>query len=1123
MSSENKNEQRELPGFRLHRFEVLNWGTFDRKIWALETDGANSLLTGDIGSGKSTLVDALTTLLVPAGRITYNKAAGAEGKERSLSDYILGHYKKEKDSEALQARAVSLRDKDKALTIILGRFYDRNFNETVTLAQVFWLKDGKNQPERFYIISSDPLTIEKDIFQPGTDVLALKKKLKNLPSVEIHESYTSYSGEFRRRMAIKSTQAIELLYQTVSMKSIGNLTDFVRLHMLEESNIQERIDTMCSNFNNLNLAHEAVLRARHQIEVLTPLVSECDRYDETEIEIANLRSARDSLYSYMAGIRMELLDSRIEHLEHEKTKISQRIEKSAKEIETLEEGREKVRRDIEDNGGRRLSELEREIAKLNDEKERRKDRNTFYKDLGAEIGLSLPSDDTMFHENMSLIKDKITGFETAREKERNDETGVRIELRNLDEAFKDIEIELKSLRQRPTNIPARNLEMRKGLCESLGIPDDEIPFAGELIEIKDDESQWEGALERVLHNFGLSLLVKDEHYQDVAGYVDKTNLKGRLVYYRVKEIKDKSKISPEPGHIINKIRIKHDSAFYRWLEEEIITRFDYTCCETLEEFRHHPKALTVSGQIKSGGVRHEKDDRHGISDRSRFILGWKNEQKIILLENELTEIRTKGEQILIRLKNTGDAIKRLEDLRDAARDISSIQNFNEIDWQSTALSIEECIREIKEIEESADILRTLKEQLNRIEIELKEKRKKIEDLLNEQGEIKAKLNSSKDSYAEAEGIFNSVEPVLREETFPRIAAIKDKISPDKKITLPAVDSIQKEIREFIQKQMDNLTEQNKRRNSRISGQMQGYKDKYPQETSEIDASIEASKEYRKILDGLITQDLPRHEERFKRLLREGTIQDIALFQNHMEKERIEIKNKIDTINRSLHEIEYSRGSYITLIPDRTTDQEIRQFQEDLRLCMGETLGGDNGDIYTETKFRQVKELIDRFQGRIGLGELDRKWTSKVTDVRNWFIFSASERWHEDDTEKEYYSDSSGKSGGQKEKLAYTILAAALAFQFSLVKDGLWNRSFRFVMIDEAFGRGSDESARYGLELFKKLELQLLIVTPLQKIHVIEDYVNSVHFVYQDDNRSLVGNMSIEEYKEQKEKRNRVVQ
>ena len=71
-------------GFRLHRLEVYNWGTFDKRVWSLLLDGENCLLTGDIGSGKSTLVDAVTTLLVPAQRIAYNKAAGAEVRERSL-------------------------------------------------------------------------------------------------------------------------------------------------------------------------------------------------------------------------------------------------------------------------------------------------------------------------------------------------------------------------------------------------------------------------------------------------------------------------------------------------------------------------------------------------------------------------------------------------------------------------------------------------------------------------------------------------------------------------------------------------------------------------------------------------------------------------------------------------------------------------------------------------------------------------------------------------------------------------------------------------------------------------------------------------------------------------------
>lgn len=28
-----------LAGFRLMRLEVLNWGTFDQRVWALELDG----------------------------------------------------------------------------------------------------------------------------------------------------------------------------------------------------------------------------------------------------------------------------------------------------------------------------------------------------------------------------------------------------------------------------------------------------------------------------------------------------------------------------------------------------------------------------------------------------------------------------------------------------------------------------------------------------------------------------------------------------------------------------------------------------------------------------------------------------------------------------------------------------------------------------------------------------------------------------------------------------------------------------------------------------------------------------------------------------------------------------
>lgn len=73
------------------------------------------------------------------------------------------------------------------------------------------------------------------------------------------------------------------------------------------------------------------------------------------------------------------------------------------------------------------------------------------------------------------------------------------------------------------------------------------------------------------------------------------------------------------------------------------------------------------------------------------------------------------------------------------------------------------------------------------------------------------------------------------------------------------------------------------------------------------------------------------------------------------------------------------------------------------------------------------------------------------------------------------------------------------------------------MIDEAFGRGSDESAQHGLERFRQLNLQLLIVTPLQKIHIIEPFVASVGFVHNEDGRaSRLRNLSIEEYRAQRD-------
>ena len=238
-----------LPGFRLARLELYNWGTFDARVWSLRTDGRNALVTGDIGSGKSTIVDALTTLLLPANRISYNKAAGAESKERSLRSYVLGHYKSEQDETTGTTRPVALRNATK-FSVILGVFTNEGYAATVTLAQVFWMKNGDTggQPDRYFVTADSDLSVSGDFGDFGGDMNGLRKRLKARDGVRVHDGFPEYGKDFRRRLGIESEQALELFHQTVSMKAVGNLTDFVRAHMLEPFNAAKATADIVAHF-----------------------------------------------------------------------------------------------------------------------------------------------------------------------------------------------------------------------------------------------------------------------------------------------------------------------------------------------------------------------------------------------------------------------------------------------------------------------------------------------------------------------------------------------------------------------------------------------------------------------------------------------------------------------------------------------------------------------------------------------------------------------------------------------------------------------------------------------------------------------------------------------------------
>jgi uncharacterized protein YPO0396 len=1104
-------------GFRLARLELYNWGTFDQRVWTLSPDGRNALVTGDIGSGKSTIVDAVTTLLLPAHKIAYNKAAGAETRERSLRSYVLGHYKSERNEITGGTRPIPLRDATK-FSVLLGVFANEGYDETITLAQVFYMKNGDvgGQPDRFYVTADSALSVSDQFAGFGADMNALRRKLRATAGVRLHDGFPEYSRDFRRRLGIESEQAMELFHQTVSMKAVGNLTDFVREHMLEPFDAAGAVADIIAHFEDLTKAHEAVQRAQAQLALLSPLLKELDAHDAVDEELRTLADQRDALPYYFADIKARLLDVSLTSLAKQRDKLA--AEQGA--LTTVLKGLRKQETDLQvqraGHGGNQLADIERQISDSEAVQDTRHARALAFGDLLRQAGLDPVVTSEHFTDRRGQVTAAADMTKQALSDSQNALTDATVVKRDLDEQAGDVNRELLSLRSRKSNIPARDLALRQRLCAELRIGEDNLPFAGELIKVRDEEADWEGAAERLLRGFALSILVPDGHYPAVSDWIDGHHLGGKVVYYRVPSASALGPLpaAPAGGTLATKLELK-ESPFAGWLDRELTRRADVDCVESMAQFRRAHKAITKSGQIKRNGGYHEKDDRSRIGDRSHYVLGWTNQRKIDALVARAT--------VLVGdIAKAADVIKLHTATRDAAIErgkvlsgLAQTTEFADIDWQSV-------VTKIADLTTKQQRLATASSELAKIDEELKAVRRDIGDAEGESQRLTAALGAidqsiagARDELLDARAVLDAAEAEAAREQFAALVPLLENNGLQPPQQPQDCGTAEAEASRTLAGVAERRGKRRSELANRATAMMTAFRAQYPAETSELDASTAAAAGFRELHARLANDDLPRFQQQFKDYLNTNTIRDIATFQSRLNREADLIKGRIATINASLVDIDYNPGRYIRLEPEQTPNTDIREFRSDLRACTEGIVSqiGAGDDQYSEQKFLQVKRIIERFRGREGQTEADRRWTALVTDVRNWFLFSASERFREDDVEYERYADSAGKSGGQKEKLAYTVLAASLAYQFKLEWGAAKSRTFRFAVIDEAFGRGSDESTRFALELFGTLGLQLLIVTPLQKIHVIEPYVAAVGFVDNPTSMfSRLQTLTIEEYR-----------
>ena len=1117
-------------GYRLKYMEIFNWGTFDKDIFRITPLGNNSLLTGANGSGKTTYVDALLTLLVPIKKYRfYNRSSGADKKnERTEASYVLGAYGETQEEGKLHSKTLYIRPDKKRVYSILVACFSNADHRPITLFQARWFFNG--ELKRTYGICHDSLTISADFlpFDPRGEwkkVLKLRFPKQGIKeAIEFFDSGQKYADKLVKYFGMRSEKALSLFNQTVGIKVLGNLDQFIRFNMLEPQEAEEEFLKLKENYNTLLEAHGQIEKATEQAKLLTPIRDLARQLEDNRSKLQELERFKETGSVYFSYRLEKFLADEMERESRSLVSLEQKMEAVNRRLEEDENRRTDLSIAIDrDETGQRIKEIERRLNREQKEVAARKIKQEKYNKLSAELELPECPDDAQFNEN----RERAFALKEKNDKEAGGIEEQRYQVRKLaDEQegeYKALEEQVRELRKQKNKITGRVSEIRREIVNHVKAAPDEIPFIGELIKVKDTEKGWESAIERLLHHFALRLLVPEKYYDKVNRYVNKNNLRGRIVYHRVKDEQFMNNMLPRPqGIVLEKLDVKH-TVYYDWVENHLLRHYDYICVDRVADFHKYSRAITMQGLIKNKD-RHQKDDRPEIISRERFVLGWDNKEKIMVLARKARELGEQIDEKRKRLKILGRQLKRLAENRDRLVKLLEYDCYSEIDWQSAVKEIEVLKGEKKRLEETSDRIKQLQQELREVESQIKELKKEHDRVVEAQALTKSNLQRHEERKAQClEEINNS--PFPREEQPERFRLFEEAYPHYlENLSFQNLDRVKKELENQQYQAKEKLNNRKQKVEQRLSVKMVYFKNPGPEitdrfldwraDTHKLPEDTRFADEYIVMLEKIEKEDLPSFRRKFEDYLSSTMINKIAGFKEFLEEGEEAIVENIETLNRSLEKISFKNApsTYIQLkFPDKQ-DEELKEFKKMLREAIPDAarLHSEDSGIYKKQIFIQIRKLIDK----LDKGE---NWRKKVIDVRNWKSYYAEEYYRENNTAMKVYKDMGKLSGGEKAQLTYTILGSAIAYQFGIRHKGLDTDSFRFIAVDETFSNQDDERATYLMDLCSQLHLQLLVVTPSDKIHIVEPYISYVHYVQRRSNReSLLFDMPIKQFREQKE-------
>ncbi len=1063
----------------LTKIKLINWHLFTNETIILK---GNTLLSGENGTGKSTLVDALYYLLSGGDDKHFNHAANQNAK-RTLETYMrckTGVENKE-----------YLRNEANLITHIAVEYYSSETGESFVLGVVLELQKGNSKPKPYFYFVDKYQINEEDYISNHiiSNYNTLKKNINNLESLETN-------GVKKRREAIardifklkSSDKYFDLLSKAIAFKPIEEVNSFVNSFLLSEKNID--LETLRLDMRNYKEIHESLVREENKIKCLNEFIDNTIKYEtnRTDIEflrvlleksrIQNLNNKINKNKDFISSIKLEVSQNI-----NKKDNLNLYIKEINSEIVLLEANEIfKVLKNKKENLLKDEEKYKDVLSKISYYDDLVRKEDIVRKKISSKnifLNSYLAKDYLKF---IDEVRDYNSELDSEKESIRELKAETKYKIQENENKIKELDNKLnfikKGIKPYDNNFIYLKEAVEKAIKDETGKEIAVKPLC-EYLEIKESKSDWANALEAYLNTQRFDLIVEPKYFNIAVKTYEEIKNRTNIYGIGIVDIAKINDVETNEASLFNVLEINNNYAlrYAKFLLNNVI------CADNIEDLNKHKISITRTCMLyKNYSARALNKKLYESPYIGRDALRRQEErlnselEEIKKVQSELREKSNRYEEdITILSKSKVDTIKEMDNLWS----IESTLNDN-------ILRLKE---EIKHAESSHDLfelsnqIEEKEDKVNALQKEVLSLENRIIELNKQEGSLESDIRKDSEELVKFENDYNSNIILIKADESKYLVYL----NKEKEYTYNDSLSYTRISDDLKSKEASNT----QMRTGIVRG-MQKYSNSYKQElVAQIENAEDFIKEYYRIKNNNVTTYTERSKQAFEKC--EDGFRNVFL--SGLRSNILEAQEQIKKLNKSLDKHPFGR--------DKEKYQFVYKASSDLedyyRIIMsGEEIIGK--DLFTETLNEKDRAIILNLFNEIANSDESREtesYLARYLDYRSYMNYDI--KVTNDKEEVSFISKTSReKSGGETQTPFYVVIAACFD---ELMKKN--EEACCLVIFDEAFNNMDEGRISDVLEYYKELSIQLFIVVPGVRTYSIAPYMDSVIGIAKSGNRLIL--------------------